>query len=177
MTEAAQAIITIDPGASGGLGKGATFTIRLPLDTTTSQVLPQHKGCATKGPCRILLIDDNVDAADSLKLLLKLGGHDVEVAYNGRDGLLRARAFAPDIVLCDIGLPDMSGYEVARAMRADPALGGIMLAALTGYARPVDIRKAQQAGFDAHLAKPLTPQALDSVFVQAASPRRCPPSS
>lgn len=95
-----------------------------------------------------------------LKELLELSGHDVEVAGTGAEGLEKARAFQPELVLCDIGLPEMTGYDVVRAMRADPALGRVRVIALTGYAGPEDVAKAKQAGFDGHVAKPLTMESL-----------------
>jgi two-component system CheB/CheR fusion protein len=88
-------------------------------------------------------------------------GHAVEVARSGPEGIERAHAFVPEIVLCDIGLPEMDGYDVARAMRADPTLGRVTLVALTGYAGPDDIARAKAAGFDAHLAKPPTMATLE----------------
>jgi len=93
----------------------------------------------------VLVIEDNVDAADSPREVLLFGDHQVEVAYNGpRAG--RAREFKPEVVLCDIGLPSMDGYEVARAFRADDALKGVFLVALSGYALPEDLQRAQEAG-------------------------------
>lgn len=142
-------------GESEGTGKGATFTITLPLaeGPPETRVLRTNAGGIRR---RVLVIEDNVDAADSLKELLELSGHDVEVASTGPEGLEKARAFGPDLVLCDIGLPEMTGYDVVRAMRADPALGDVRVIALTGYAGPDDVAKATQAGFDGHVAKPFT---------------------
>jgi two-component system CheB/CheR fusion protein len=102
----------------------------------------------------VLIIEDNVDAADSLREVLEFGEHVVEVAHNGMDGLARARQFQPDIVLCDIGLPGMDGYEVARAFCAEEALKGVFLVALSGYALPEDLQRARKAGFARHIAKP-----------------------
>lgn len=152
--------------ASGGIGKGATFTIRLPLEITASANKAAQKEGGATGGRRVLVIDDNVDAADSLKLLLEIAGHQVEVVYNGREGLTKARAWPPDVVLCDIGLPDIDGYEVARSMRVDPDLRHVVLAAVTGYAQPGDVAKALQAGFDAHVAKPPTMAAIEEVLAQ-----------
>ena len=103
---------------------------------------------------RILIIEDNVDAANSLRDVLELGGHEIEVANNGPDGLAKARATMPDVVLCDIGLPGMDGYDVARMLRSDAAFKTIHLVALSGYALPEDVQRANQAGFERHLAKP-----------------------
>ena len=104
---------------------------------------------------RIVIIEDNADAAQALKLLLVACGHEVQTASGGREGITLCREFEADTVICDIGLPDRDGYSVAGELRADPALDGSVLIALTGYASPADRRRADAAGFDAHLAKPL----------------------
>ncbi|MDM7914303.1 MAG: response regulator, partial [Candidatus Eisenbacteria bacterium] len=115
-------------------------------------------------------IEDEHDAADALRLALKLDRHTVEVAYNGPEGVAKACAFRPDVVLCDIGLPGMDGFEVARMLRADPDFAGTLLVALTGYAQPEDVERTRQAGFDRHLAKPPDLGALAVVLAKA--PRR-----
>jgi CheY-like chemotaxis protein len=99
--------------------------------------------------------------------VLELEGHTVEVAHDGPEGIGKVRAFRPDVLLCDIGLPGMSGYEVARAVRTDPALRGAFLVALTGYASTEDQRRATEAGFDAHVAKPPTIEQLRGVIARA----------
>jgi CheY-like chemotaxis protein len=103
---------------------------------------------------RILIIEDNTDAAQSLKEALELGGHEVAAAHDGNEGLSKARESKPDVVLCDIGLPAMDGYEVARTLRADPALRGTRLVAVSGYASPEDQQRATESGFEQHVAKP-----------------------
>jgi two-component system CheB/CheR fusion protein len=149
--------------ASEGPGTGATFTIRLPLETVAPVESRPRKEEAhiNRGSRRVLVIEDNADAADSIGRALTMVGHAVEVARSGPEGIERAHAFVPEIVLCDIGLPEMDGYDVARAMRADPTLGRVTLVALTGYAGPDDIARAKAAGFDAHLAKPPTMATLE----------------
>jgi PAS domain S-box-containing protein len=153
---------------------GATFTIRLPLHipaTPTRAAL--HAG--PNGPRRrVLVIEDNIDAADTLRDALELGGHLVEVAYDGAKGIEKARTFEPDVVLCDIGLPGMDGYDVARTMRADAKLGRVGLIALSGYAQPDDVSKAKEAGFDAHLAKPPTIEAVERNVAKVVTARRSP---
>ncbi len=112
---------------------------------------------------RVLVVDDNADAADSLAQIVALLGHRVEVAYDGPSALDKARAHAPEIVLCDIGLPGMSGYEVATTLRARGG-ASMQLVAVSGYARPEDVARAEQAGFDLHLAKPCDPAQIERLL-------------
>lgn len=107
------------------------------------------------GPVRVLVVDDNVDAAASLSLLLQLGGHTTQVAHSGPEALQRFADFEPDIVLLDLGLPGMSGYEVARAIRATPERRQPLLVACTGWGEPEDRLKSTEAGLDQHLTKPV----------------------
>jgi len=130
---------------------------------------PRHGAAAGKEQ-RVLVIEDNVDAADNLREVLLFGDHQVEVAYNGPEGLARAREFKPEVVLCDIGLPSMDGYEVARAFRADDATKGVFLVALSGYALPEDLQRAQEAGFDRHLAKPPSIEKIEEALASGRSP-------
>jgi two-component system CheB/CheR fusion protein len=151
-------------GESEGPGHGATFTIELPLEGNGPATRQPPRGETQEQNRRILVIDDNPDSVISLRMLLKARGHEVEVAYSGPEGLTKARADHPDVVICDIGLPGMDGYELARQMRADPELSHIALVAFSGYAGPKDIAKAKEAGFDAHMAKPLTLETLQSAL-------------
>src|SRR5215475_974268 len=116
-------------------------------------------------PRRVLIVDDNEDAANSLALILKLGGHETTSVYTAADALQRAAAFRPDVVLLDIGLPGMDGYEVAQKMRELPGLRDIRLVAVTGYGRSDDRVRAREAGFDDHLTKPVEFSVLDRVLV------------
>ena len=102
----------------------------------------------------VLIIDDDVDTGQSLKIALELNGQRVRTARDGKTGIATAHDIKPDVVLCDIGLPDIDGYEVARTLRADEALRSTRLIALSGYARPEDKKRAKEAGFDAHVPKP-----------------------
>lgn len=106
-------------------------------------------------PRRVLIVDDNEDSANSLAMILKLGGHETASVYTAVDALQRAAAFKPDVVLLDIGLPGMDGYEVALKMRELPGLRDIRLVAVTGYGRSDDRLRAREAGFDDHLIKPV----------------------
>jgi two-component system CheB/CheR fusion protein len=154
---------------SAGAGQGTEVTLEVPLGGATPrrglELPPSHAPSR-----RVLLIEDNVDAAETLRDALALSGHVVEVAHDGPEGVAAARRSAPDVVLCDIGLPGMSGYEVARALRSDPSLGEVLLVALTGYATSDDVAKARAAGFDQHLAKP--PRVSDLEALLAAPPLR-----
>jgi CheY-like chemotaxis protein len=111
---------------------------------------------------RVLLIDDNLDAAESLAQLLALSGHDARTAGDGVRALRLAQEFQPEVVFCDLGLPGMNGYEVARELRALPFGRAMVLAALTGYGQPGDREKTARAGFDAHLVKPVDPAVIES---------------
>ena len=113
---------------------------------------------------RILIIEDSQDTAETTKLLLKLSGHDVQTAATGVEGLAAAREFCPHVVLCDIAMPGMSGYDVARALRQEPSLGTIYLIAVTGYGRVEDQQQALAAGFDLHLTKPVDIDVLRRVL-------------
>ncbi len=148
---------------SGGIGKGAEFLIRLPLvrAASTEVQLPANVQ-RTPRVRRVLIVDDNADAADSLAEVVRMFGHTVEVAYDGPGALARARANPPEIVLCDVGLPGMNGYEVARALRA--SVDAPRVFAVSGYAQPADVLKAIEAGFDGHVAKPCDPAEIERVL-------------
>jgi two-component system CheB/CheR fusion protein len=148
---------------SEGSGRGAEFVVRLPLIAGDPVAPPPDEPAASR-PRRVLVIEDNVDAADTLRQVLELREHAVEVAHDGPEGLAKARQFRPDVVLCDIGLPGMDGYAVARAFRTDEALKRTSLVALSGYAQPEDLRRAREAGFDRHLAKPPSLERLEQVL-------------
>ena len=137
---------------SAGEGKGAEFIVRLPLlQAPAEHPAPTETSVRAR---RVLLVEDNVDVAYTLRDLLELEGHRVEVAHSGREALERARAFLPDVVLCDIGLPGMDGYEVAQRLREERGAEAPLLVALTGFASNIDKERAARAGFDHHLAKP-----------------------
>ena len=139
---------------SAGTGHGATFEIRLPLAERPRDA--QTGATPLKvAPTRLLIVDDNHDAADSLVSLLQLEGHETEAAYSAEMALQRAPIFRPAVTLLDIGLPGMDGYDVARRLRERPELRGMRLIAVTGYGQPEDRQRAQTAGFDSHLTKPV----------------------
>lgn len=147
--------------SSPGPGHGATFTIRLPLAAPQSEVTTQRQ--ASPSPRRrVLIVDDNQDSADSLALLLELDGHEVRAVYSAEDALEQVTAFAPEIVLLDIGLPGMNGYDVAQRIRATAAPP--RLVAVSGYAQREDKERSVMAGFSAHLVKPVDVTALKAVI-------------
>jgi PAS domain S-box-containing protein len=152
--------------AESSAGRGTTFTVALPIDGGASAHARASNASASGR--RVLLVEDNADAAELLHDLLELEGHEVEIASTGLEALAKARSFRPEIVFCDIGLPEMNGYEVARALRAAPELGRPTLVALSGYATPEDVARGKDAGFDAHVAKPPDLQVL------CATIARCP---
>ena len=145
--------------ASAGLGQGATFEIRLPRLERSHEVAWQIPAAAV-APKRILIVDDNADAANSLALVLRLDGHVTEAVYTAAEALKRANDFKPEVVLLDIGLPEMDGYQVARRLRARPELLGTRIVALTGYGQSDDVQRSREVGFDDHLTKPVDFAAL-----------------
>jgi CheY-like chemotaxis protein len=142
--------------ASEGPGKGSEFLLRLPLAGPPEQ-LASAPNEAQRAPSsrKILIVDDNIDAADSLGVMLSYSGHDTRVVYSGREALLKAKDFVPDTLILDLGMPEMDGYAVARAVRSDPALRRVQLIALSGYGQEEDRRRTSEAGFDEHLVKPV----------------------
>jgi signal transduction histidine kinase/ActR/RegA family two-component response regulator len=152
-------------GESPGFGCGAAFTLTLPLAAPSVTAAPRAKQTRRKDHLRVLLIEDNKDAADTLSELIDLIGFDVDVAYDGRSALVRARATPPDLVLCDLGLPGgMDGYAVARALRSEPRLRHTRLIAVSGYSQPKDQANAKQAGFDRLVSKPITAEILEALL-------------
>jgi PAS domain S-box-containing protein len=152
---------------SEGLGRGAEFTFSLPLalQMAAGPARPPRAAPEIDPPnLRILVVDDNHDAALSLRDLLELQSYRVEVTHSGPTGVAAARQFHPNVVLCDIGLPGMDGYAVAGALRQDPATASVRLIAVSGYGQEEDLRRSQEAGFDAHFTKPLDLDALQRLL-------------
>jgi PAS domain S-box-containing protein len=152
---------------SPGEGRGAEFVVRLPAEEEPAALTEAPTASApTARRLRVLIVEDNRDAADSLQMLLEFQGHEVAVAYTGPEGLRAARVGRPDIVLCDIGLPGLDGYSVAREIRRDPTAGKARLIAITGYGSDEDRRRALTAGFDHFLTKPADPAVLKQLLVR-----------
>jgi PAS domain S-box-containing protein len=153
--------------SSPGSGQGSEFTVRL---KTLPERQAVHDDRAQEEPVphgipsrKILVVDDNVDAAESAAMLLRLWGHEVRTVHDGLSVLQAVRDFGPEVILLDIGLPGMTGYEVAKQLRAQPEFKSLLLAAMTGYGQDEDRRRSREAGFDLHLTKPLDPLKLEAV--------------
>jgi CheY-like chemotaxis protein len=166
---------------SPGPEQGTTFTIHLPLlapgDLSFPTAVPPPAASAERTgkrvPAgRILLIEDNLDTAETLRDLLVLAGYSVEIARSGPEGIACAQRFQPERVVCDIGLPGMDGYQVARILRQEPATADAHLIALSGYAREEDLQQSREAGFNSHLKKPVAFDELVRVLQRADSPDR-----
>jgi CheY-like chemotaxis protein len=152
---------------SAGLGRGTTFEITLPQAESIRELRGKFP-VAKSQPRRILVVDDNADSANSLSILLSFDGHETQTAYTAADALQAIESFRPDVVLLDIGLPRMDGYEVASRVRQLPHGRSICLIAVTGYGQPDDRDRTRDAGFDAHLVKPIDLDALERALLQRA---------
>jgi len=143
---------------SAGLGRGSEFVVRLPISTEAPKLPPPEPIVSpptSATPRRILVVDDNRDSAESLADLLQLIGHETHTAFDGLAAVGAAAAFQPDVVFLDIGLPKLNGYEAARQIRTQPGGKGLFLVALTGWGQDEDRRRSAEAGFNAHLVKPV----------------------
>jgi PAS domain S-box-containing protein len=157
--------------ASEGPGRGSEFAIRLPL--APEKALPLEPGDAKEDGCvsaglRILVVDDNADSAESLAVWLRLMGHETRTAHNGPEALDAAPAYRPDVIFLDIGMPGMSGYEVARRLRERPETSETSIVAMTGWGQEEDRRRSKEAGFDHHLVKPLEPESLTDLLARTS---------
>jgi CheY-like chemotaxis protein len=159
---------------SDGPGRGSVFTIGLPLSEPATPGAVAAPVVARAPAATVLVIEDNVDARQSLRTLLEHEGHRVDEAADGSSGLARAEASRPDIVLVDIGLPSLDGYEVARRLRATNGAAPILVA-ITGYGQADDRHRSLEAGFDAHLTKPVAPDHLADVLATLTRHRQAPP--
>jgi CheY-like chemotaxis protein len=156
---------------SAGLGKGSEFIVRLPiaaqaLDPEPDAERDRQAQPALRSGRRLLIVDDNQDAANSLALLLSMKGHEVKVAFSGSAALDITMSYSPEVVFLDIGMPGMDGYEVARRMRQQPGLEKVVLAALTGWGQQEDRRRTMEAGFNHHLVKPPELKLLEGVLAE-----------
>jgi two-component system CheB/CheR fusion protein len=153
---------------SEGRGRGSEFVVRLPAPTLATEVAPPLTGASEAPPPlagrRVLLADDNRDGAESLAMLLRLTGHDVRVTFDGETAIAAARVFQPEVILLDIGMPKLNGYEVARRLRQGTDSAPVHLVAMTGWGQEEDRRRSREAGFDHHLVKPVDPAALQELL-------------
>jgi CheY-like chemotaxis protein len=149
--------------ASAGIGRGCTFSIRLPRMTAPERAAADCVA-PTAAKRRILVVDDNADVADSLAMLLRLDGHEVETAYSAPGTFEAVQRMRPEAIFLDIGLPQMDGYEIARRLCADPVAKRAHLIALTGYSQERDRERAREAGFGAHLVKPANIEAVNEIL-------------
>jgi PAS domain S-box-containing protein len=153
--------------ASEGTGQGSTFTIHLPgepMGGSNTPEIAQASGPAARARGRILVVDDNVDAGTTLAMVLRSYGHTVFTADSGATGLRVGAQELPDVVILDIGMPELNGYEVARRLRRMPWGGNVLLLALTGWGQKEDIERAHNAGFDAHMTKPADPERIERLL-------------
>jgi CheY-like chemotaxis protein len=155
---------------SAGLGQGTTVTVSLPVCAAPSAGVTATPAPAAFGPSKLLVVDDNRDAADTVALLLSLSGFEAQVAYTPSAALDLLDRFRPDLALLDIGLPEMDGYELAKRLRRGDRPFAGKLVALTGYGQQADVEKALAAGFDAHLTKPVEPDALVALIARLLAP-------
>jgi PAS domain S-box-containing protein len=156
---------------SEGKTYGAEFIVRLPLSIEQIRIISTREHRAPDSVCtlRVLIVDDNRDAADSLNLLLASMGQNVYVAYDGQSAIAAAKTFKPDVVLLDIGMPQMSGYDVARALRAGTGAANWALVAVTGWGQEADRERAKEAGFTHHFVKPISEEALRTILAEVAA--------
>ena len=159
--------------SSAGIGLGSEFTVRLPL-LTSPLPAPELPGPAPAGAAvrrRILIADDNEDAADSMGMLLRAAGHEVEIVYDGIGALEAAHRIKPDVMVVDIGMPGMNGYDVARAARGEPWAAHTLIIALTGWGQDSDRLRSRDAGIDVHLVKPIKWEQLEDAVRGQREPR------
>jgi PAS domain S-box-containing protein len=154
---------------SAGIGHGSEFTVRLPLLSKSHKPMPRETPASNENPastvkCRVLVVDDNQDSADSLGMLLRMMGHEVEVASDGQEGIAVAGRLRPDIAILDIGMPKMNGYELAQKIREQPWAKDLVLVALTGWGQDEHRRRSAESGFKHHLTKPVDFDALQQIL-------------
>jgi CheY-like chemotaxis protein len=152
---------------SEGPGRGSEFVVRLPLQLEMAEAAPQATPAAMERAAvarRMLVVDDNVDSAESLAMLLQVSGHETHMAHDGLEAVAAAERYRPEVVLLDIGLPSLNGYDAARRIRERPWGKDMVLVALTGWGQEADRRESKDAGFDLHMVKPVDLDALTSLL-------------
>ena len=157
--------------SSAGVDLGSEFVVRLPVLLDERAALPSHPPATEPAPVtglRILVVDDNHDSAESLSLLLELAGYQTNVAFDGVEAVEAAASFRPEVILMDLGMPKLNGFEAARQIRQQAWGKGIVLVALSGWGQEEDRNKTAEAGFDAHLVKPVDYATLTELLANAA---------
>ena len=157
---------------SAGLGQGSEFIVRLPALSPAEPIARIETAKQIAQTSRLLVVDDNIDSADMLVMLLQMLGHEAQAAYSGQTALETAVKYQPEFVLLDIGLPDMNGYEVAQRLRQRPQTKDVRLIAMTGYGQDSDRQRSKEAGFDRHLVKPVDPQKLQELLTTLSQQSR-----
>ena len=153
--------------SSEGLGQGSEFVVRLPIDTSQEVVAESAALAAVVAPLRILVVDDNHDAAHSLALLLTMNGHETHTEHDGLAAVAAVATFRPDVILMDIGLPGLNGYDAARRIRAEHSgPHRPVLVAVTGWGQTEDRQRSKEAGFDAHVVKPMDDVTLGRMLAE-----------
>jgi CheY-like chemotaxis protein len=159
-------------GRSDGVGKGCEFLVRLPISREQPGQFPIQKAdviTSTMTRHRVLVVDDNRDGADAMAMALQLSGNDTATAYDGLEAILKAQSFHPDVILLDIGLPGMDGNDTCRKIREEPWGRDLVLIAITGWGQEEDRRASREAGFDAHLVKPVIHSELVKLIASCIS--------
>jgi CheY-like chemotaxis protein len=165
-------LVTLHGGSvsahSEGPGQGSEFVVRLPMLAHDRREESAGSLPTASRRLRVLIVDDQPDMADMMTVLVQMLGHEAHACYDGKSGLTTARANPPDLILVDIGMAGMSGYEFARLARREPSLAATRLVAVTGYGRSEDRQRAREAGFDRHLTKPVVEATLQAVLADAS---------
>ncbi|MBC8024547.1 MAG: response regulator, partial [Steroidobacteraceae bacterium] len=158
---------------SEGVGRGSEFSVRIPISASplTAVVADETTDGKYTDAVRVLVVDDNVDAADSLALMLQASDQETRAVYDGPTALRLFETFRPHLVLLDIGMPHMNGYDVARALRSLPSGADTLVAAITGWGQEADKTRAREAGFDRHFTKPISESSLRALIAEAADRR------
>jgi CheY-like chemotaxis protein len=154
---------------SEGMGSGSEFIVRLPVSGAQIAAFHEPEALHEVQPLQVLVVDDNLDAADSLAMLLQQSGHQVRTAYDGANALREVQALNPDLILLDIGMPHMSGYEVARAISVMNLPRRPLIAAVSGWGQPADKERARDAGFDRHFSKPVSESDIQKLLAELAT--------
>ena len=159
---------------SGGLGRGSEFVVRLPIAVETREPAPAPKGSVPEPAVsrRVLIVDDSHDAAESLAMMLQFDGHETHMAHDGFEAIDAAEQLRPEIVLLDIGLPRLNGYEACRRIRQEPWGKQMTLVALTGWGQEEDRQRSREAGFDTHMVKPIDFDVLRKLLASLPADRR-----